>query len=122
MVELVDTLVLETSLMRVQVQVLSGAPYEREGVYMYYIITVRHDDYRCIGCYKSPSLAYRAIERNACDMFEDGYYRYAFVQWIDTGLYPDMKEQQWYAYDYITKEIKKCNRPKDIQQQFYIIG
>ena len=59
---------------------------------MYYIITVRHDDYRCIGYYKSPANAANAIERNACDMFEDGYYRYALIQWVDAGLYPDMKE------------------------------
>lgn len=89
---------------------------------MYCIITVRHDDYRCIGYYRLEELAHRAIQLNNCDMFEDGYYRYAFIEYVAPGLYPDKREIQWYAYDYLTKEVEKCNRPKDVQDYFYIIG
>ena len=71
---------------------------------MYFITTVRTietdvDDQRCVGYYKHYNAAHTKVMDNSCDIFEDGYYRYAVIIKVSQGLYPDKDEIQWFECD-----------------------
>ncbi len=97
---------------------------------MYFVITVNFDrEYRymererVVGFYDKQIKASTRILENACDIFEDGYYQYAVIQYIEEGLYPNTKVIQWYKYDRITREVKPCRAPKTIKPyNVYVVG
>ncbi len=104
----------------------------KRGVEMYFITTLRIcgnivDDCRTIGMKNSYAGCYYDIASNACDMFEDGYYQYAFISFIDEGLYPNVTEQQWFKFIREEKNgitgVAICDRPAEIgDYKPYIIG
>ena len=94
---------------------------------MYFIATIRTkdrvvDDQRCVGFVRHYSTAHKQIMRNACDIFEDGYYRYAVIVKIGPGLYPDVEEVQWFER-YVDGTIATIDRPKRLDRWYpYVIG
>ena len=102
----------------------------KRGVEMYFITTLRIcgnivDDCRTIGMKSSYAECYYDIANNAVDMFENGYYQYALISFVDEGFYPSIVEQQWFKY---IKEgditaMSVCERPVEIgDYKPYIIG
>lgn len=68
---------------------------------MYFVTTLRVldavvDDCRTVGYFKSYGDAYNRCIENVCDIFEDGYYNYAVITFVEEGLYPNATEQQWF--------------------------
>lgn len=77
---------------------------------MYFIVTIKDEqESRCIGYESSLLTAATKILSNACDMFEDGYYRYAVILKIQKGLYGNISEQGWYQYQ--DNKIEEIPRP-----------
>lgn len=97
---------------------------------MYFIITINFDREsrriereRTVGFYDNVDLANTTILNNTCDIFEDGYYRYAAILYIEQGLYPDSEVIQWYEYDTDTGEVRKCAAPKCKNKYYlYVVG
>lgn len=98
---------------------------------MYFVTTLRVldkviDDCRTVGYYKSYGDAYEAIVKNKCDIFEDGFYNYAVITFIEEGLYANSAEQQWFKLTH-TNEVfaiaEYHKRPDAIgDYRPYIIG
>ncbi len=99
---------------------------------MYFITTVRLvdgqiDDQRPVGFFGDYYEAKLRVENNSCDIFENGYYKYAAIVKLTQGLYPSQKEIQWFEYCKITNNVVEIKKPKLKQfngQEFnpYIIG
>lgn len=99
---------------------------------MFFISTIRTnaegvDDQRPVGCYKNWESAALRVKNNVCDIFEDGYYEYAVIVFIDEGLYPPQQEMQWYEYDRERNLGIEIDRPQLVHidnQDFvpYIVG
>lgn len=71
---------------------------------MYFLTTVRLredqvDDQRPVGYFRTFKDAALCAKKNRCDIFEDGYYDYAIVIYIEPGLYPNTRQEQWYAFN-----------------------
>lgn len=60
--------------------------------------TFPHKDVRCIGWFPEKSLAVEAIKNNYGDMNEDGHYRYALVEKVDSGIYTFPREETWFEW------------------------
>lgn len=87
---------------------------------MYFIMTIRFivdgellsiSDYRGVGYFRKWEEAHKKVMDNAGDIFEDGYYNYAVILKIGQGLYPNQREESWYAYDNMTRGVYTDNRP-----------
>ena len=99
---------------------------------MYFVTTLRVldkeviDDCRTVGYYKSYSDAYNCCKHNRGDIFEDGYYNYAVVTFVEEGLYPDKCEQQWFKRNPLGSidTILEYHKRPDIIGEYipYIIG
>ena len=94
---------------------------------MYFIVTIRTldrivDDQRCVGYYKRYSPTHDKVMNNNCDIFEDGYYRYAVIIKVDQGLYPDRTEVQWFER-YVDGSVATIERPERLDGWYpYVVG
>ena len=104
---------------------------KKEGVKMYFITTLRVldkviDDYRTVGYFSSYRDAYDRVINNTCDIFEDGFYNYAVITFIEEGLYANSVEQQWFKMtrnNEVIAIIEYHKRPEEIgEYKPYIIG
>lgn len=83
---------------------------------------------RTIAMYKDFYKAKSRILENACDMFEDGYYKWAVISKIEEGIYPLSylfdENNTWFFFDENKNEIKELKeRPEElIDYDLYIIG
>lgn len=83
---------------------------------------------RTIAMYKDFDKAKIRILENACDIFENGYYKWAVISKISEGIYPlDYlfdKNNAWFFYNKEKNEIKELKeRPKGlIDYNLYVIG
>jgi hypothetical protein len=60
-----------------------------------------YENSRVVGLFTEKADAVAAIERNACDMYEHGYYKYAVVEVVRLNvLYPVDTEEpiEWYVW------------------------
>ena len=98
---------------------------------MYFITTLRVlntvvDDCRTVGYFKSYGDAYNRCKENVCDIFEDGYYKYAVITFVEEGLYPNTEEQQWFKRNHLGQIeviLEYHTRPDAIgDYRPYIIG
>ena len=98
---------------------------------MYFVTTLRVldkviDDCRTVGYYKDYDKAFDACRNNICDIFEDGYYNYAVITFLEEGLYPDGAEQQWFKFNKTNSAdpiLEYHKRPDEIgKYKPYIIG
>ena len=69
---------------------------------------------RVVGFYKDFATAERAVLENCCDLYEDGYYKYAVIEELEDGLYPYCSKPKFYKWqgDIKTGGYKKIRRPK----------
>lgn len=70
---------------------------------------IPHD--RAPGYFRKLDEAFDCISRNCGDMFEDGYYNYAVIEQIGQGLYPNIREVQWFFYNRGDGSILTVERP-----------
>ena len=97
---------------------------------MYFVTTLRVlddcviDDCRTICMSNSYGYCYNGVMKNAVDMFEDGYYNYAVITFVEEGFYPSQAEQSWFKYEKGKVELLPIyRRPEEIgDYQIYIIG
>jgi len=57
---------------------------------------------RTVGYYPTQEKAIRCVENDWGDLDEAGWYGYAVIERVDSGLYPtiDSEESLWYHYDH----------------------
>lgn len=103
----------------------------KRGVDMYFITTLRIcgnivDDCRTVGYFSSYGEAYRLCMKNAYDIFEDGYYQYAVITFVEEGMYPNTTEQQWFKMtrnNEVIAIVEYHKRQEEIgEYKPYIIG
>lgn len=74
-------------------------------------------DYDCrqrvVGFYDDYETAKKAVEENWCDLYEDGYYKYAVIEALEPGLYPTCLTPIFYKWegDIETGGYKRIKRP-----------
>lgn len=55
-------------------------------------------DKRCVGIFSQLKNAQEIVEENICDIYE-GYYQFAIIEEITTGLYPYCETRYLYKFD-----------------------
>ena len=69
---------------------------------IYTVTTIPADfpekDVRCLGWYEKVEEAIDAIEHNSGDMNEDGHYKYAFIEIVESGIYTFPREEIWFKW------------------------
>jgi len=95
---------------------------------MYFVRTIKVvgdniEDYRTPGFYKTCSKAQDCIKNNWGDIFENGFYNYAVIEYIKPGLYEDIIEKNWYWYDTnLEKAVELSGRPRVLGDSQYSIN
>ena len=99
---------------------------------MYFISTITVagcvvDDCRTICFTSNYGDAYNNVLHNAVDMFEDGYYQYAVITFLQEGhFYPNQTEQQWFQFKPLQDggyDISIIDKPIELKEyRPYIIG
>ena len=87
--------------------------------YIYTITTIRteKDDrsVRCVGWAQNKESAFNIVTHNYGDINESGYYRYAVVEKIRTGLYCTPDKEFWFDWDEPTKKYCSIDKPKEFE-------
>ena len=70
--------------------------------------------HRVVGFYTDLETAKQAIEENWCDLYENGYYKYAIIEELEPGLYPYCEKPIFYKWEGTIEEgsYKRIKRPK----------
>lgn len=87
---------------------------------VYFVATARKcDKYgfegtRVVGYFLNVEDARKCIEENWGDIYEDGYYKYAFIEGIAPGLYETCLDTEFYEWngDIKTGKYQKIERPE----------
>jgi len=66
---------------------------------------------RVWGWFRDKRRAMASVMCNSTDMFEEGYYTYAVVEGVTSGLIPYAKQIQWFKYDHKKKTVTKIEKP-----------
>lgn len=66
---------------------------------------------RCWGWFKDKKRAIQAVMNNETDMFELGWYTYAVVEEVPSGIIPISKALGWFEFDHKKKTVKKTETP-----------
>ena len=70
-------------------------------------------DARCFGYFLSFERAKEALETNECDMWEAGFYNFAVIEKIESGIHPHAEEMAWFKFD--TEKCGFCEIPKPVE-------
>ena len=70
-------------------------------------------DHRVVGFYEDLETAKKAVEENWCDLYEDGYYKYAIIEEQEPGLYSTCDKPIFYKWEGTIKDggYKRIRRP-----------
>lgn len=68
---------------------------------------------RCVGWFHSLADAQGAVERNDCDIYEEGYYPFAVIEETSEGLYNVVGNNE-YWYQWIEDGYKRIMKPKSL--------
>ena len=94
---------------------------------LYFVVTIEDaetkanpmnhvSDKRTVGYFLDLETAKKCIEENWCDLYENGYYKYAVIEDVEPGLYSSMHSKpifyKWHG-DVKTGGYKRTRRPKD---------
>jgi len=68
---------------------------------IYFVTTIRlNGDKRTVGYYFNFHDAQATIEGNHGDIYEEGYYQYALIEHMGSGLYPaPAQSETWYKWE-----------------------
>jgi hypothetical protein len=91
---------------------------------MYFITTIckDNDGYRCVGYFSKQEDAIHAVEGNAGDINEAGYYPYAVIEHVSEGLYQYDQDPMWFKFNDETEEYEISERPSFICKNFVGFG
>lgn len=99
---------------------------------MYFITVIRLgnqnkvEDFKTVGYVSDRNEAERCTKENANNIFEGGKYQYAMVCELETGMYPEIKDKEWYNYhveDEYWIAIDRCDAPEGLEDyKPYIMG
>lgn len=85
---------------------------------IYTVMTYRYYDqwgpqeYRTVGYYPTLEEAREAVETNACDIYEAGYYPYAMIEDVKPGLYGSADSHPIF-FEWKIDGYKEVERPKE---------
>ena len=81
-----------------------------------YVITAIHTvtDCRSFGWFFKPESAKEAVEKNAMDMNEAGYYNHIVVEKYGPGIHCQSLEQWWYVWQ--NGAFHSCEEPQWARQ------
>ena len=85
---------------------------------IYTITTIRgslEGGQRCVGFYHEVENAIRAVEDNAMDINELGYYHYAVVEKVNIGIYNFEMEEIWFKW-HPAKGYLKIDKPENFKR------
>ena len=70
--------------------------------------------HRVVGWYPSLKKAIEAVEENHGDIYEYGFYKYAIIEGLEPGLYPDCFNPIFYKWEGSIESggYKKIERPE----------
>lgn len=70
--------------------------------------------HRVVGFYEDLETAKKAVEENWCDLYEDGYYKYAIIEEHTPGLYSTCLKPIFYKWEGTIKDggYKRIRRPR----------
>ena len=77
---------------------------------------------RVFGADQSYGDLHTAAINNYTDVFEEGYFNYATIVWIENGLYPREIPQAWFRWRDKNEIIETLDRPREIPLTNFIIG
>lgn len=86
---------------------------------IFVITTIRHAlaaGNRAVGYAKTLAEADAWVRDNACDINEDGYYKYAVIEAIEPGIYSHPKQEFWYRWDPEKELYEGCGKPERFKQ------
>ena len=73
-------------------------------------------DIRSVGFLADKDKAIKAVESNAGDINEAGFYPLALVETLNEGIYPKTVSTVWFEWDEEAQGYRKISkRPKDLQ-------
>ena len=70
--------------------------------------------HRVVGFFPDMETARKAVEENWCDLYEDGYYKYAIIEEHEDGLYSICENPVFFKWEGTIKEggYKEIERPE----------
>ena len=70
--------------------------------------------HRVVGFFLDLETAKRAVEENWCDLYENGYYKYAIIEEREAGLYSHCENPLFYKWEGTVKDggYKPIDRPE----------
>ena len=70
--------------------------------------------HRVVGFYTDLETAKQAVEKNCCDLYENGYYKYAIIEEREDGLYSYCENPLFYKWEGTIKDggYKPIDRPE----------
>jgi hypothetical protein len=57
-----------------------------------------YKDSRCIGWFESCADAFNEVRNNSGDMYEEGHYRYAVIEEVNSGIYSFPRKEFWFEW------------------------
>jgi hypothetical protein len=87
---------------------------------VYFVATIRNiytESTRVVGYFKTLEEAKTCVETNSGDIYENGYYKYAVIEDLKPGLYPQCQNPIFYEWfgDNDTGSYKEVSKPKDFE-------
>ena len=85
---------------------------------IYVVMTYRRynewgpQEYRIVGYFETLQEACKAVETNACDIYESGYYHYAMIEDVKPGIYGSTDSHPIF-YEWIDGAYRKVGKPKE---------
>lgn len=90
-----------------------------EQQYIYTITTIRIEkdnrSARCVGWAQNDLSAINIVTNNYGDINESGYYQYAVIEKIGTGLYCTPEEEFWFEWNDPAKKYYPIRKPKEFE-------
>ena len=69
---------------------------------------------RTVGYFETLADAKKAIEKNSCDLSEEGYYKYAVIEDVLPGIYMSILSNPIF-YEWDGEKYVKIDRPKNAE-------
>jgi len=87
--------------------------------FIYTITTIRAVEnvrnVRCVGWAQNDLSAVNIVTNNYGDINESGYYRYAVIEKIGTGLYCTPEEEFWFEWNNDKGKYEPIRKPKEFE-------
>ena len=69
-----------------------------------------------IGFVYNLGAAQHIIENNCCDIYEEGYYPFALIEEVRSGIYNVNRKEFWYRWSHETHKYEPTSKPDHYQR------